>query len=110
MEKDRFIPLLPFPNRCAYIVLPFSDGYLPPFGQQVARIGDQGLAPMQAARYLNLRSHILSHIDGNEMYFVVCSHRDYVHAILVDHQRRGGNDERFLWVGDDELNLSIHAW
>jgi hypothetical protein len=58
---------------------------------------------MQSTRYFDLRANVLAHIEGDETHFVVCIHRDDVHAVLVNHQGSGGNVERFLRVGNDKF-------
>ena len=109
METSLFMLLLPLTIALARVVVSLGNGNLLSFTQQIAWIGDQAFSAMQSVRNLNLRAQVLANVHGNEMDVVVGRYRDHVRAVLVDHQRGGRNDERWLALSDDELHFAVHA-
>src|ERR1700733_13830969 len=108
MRTSRFMLRLHRRSPARIVVSP-GNGNLLSFTQQIAWIGDQAFSAMQSLRDLNLRAHVLTYVHGNEMDVVVGRYLDHVGSVLVDHQRGRRDDERWLAVSDDELNLAVHA-
>src|SRR5258708_38730414 len=64
---------------------------------------------MEPRRNLDVRSHVLTNINRDEMHFVVCTDCDYMHAVFIDDKCGCRNDEGVLGLWEMEGDLSVHA-
>src|SRR5579859_928614 len=71
-------------NVCLMWLRLLSNEHLLSLAKQVARIADEYLSAAQALRDVDLRAHVLTDVDGDEVHRVVGSYLDDMHAILID--------------------------